>query len=366
MSRDFVYVVDPATKSTIKVDPTSFFELNVKERQDLQEWLINCPEVLGEPLLLISSEFDQFNRSDRRLDLLLIDQDGTLVIAELKLDAAGSLADQQAIRYAAFCSTMTMDDVVQTLAQFRGVSIEEASEAISQFVGSTTLPELTSEPRIILAAGSFRDQELTATVLWLRKFGLNISCVELTPYRYPGDSSNILLVPKVLIPLAEARSYQISVERKDKQQLLRNTSDSALTEFWRQVRDAYLAFSPELQPPRTAWKGDWYQITFGSKIAHYVWMVKKRRAVIEVSVHFEYSEKSNNISRMHRLLALCPGISEGVSAEFEAGEVGGKTAFAQFVHPYDGQTPSEQDAKRVAELMVVLIQRTLQVLREMD
>ena len=61
------------------------------------------PEVLGEPLLLITSEFEE---SDKRLDLLLLDRSARLVVAELKLDASGTLADQQAIRYAAFCSTI--------------------------------------------------------------------------------------------------------------------------------------------------------------------------------------------------------------------------------------------------------------------
>ena len=113
---DPIYVVDPATKQSIQVMPTKFAELNVKECKDLQAWLINKPEVLGETLLLISNEFSKFDKSNKRLDLLLLDKQGKLVIAELKLDASGTLADQQAIRYAAFCSTMTMDDVVVELA----------------------------------------------------------------------------------------------------------------------------------------------------------------------------------------------------------------------------------------------------------
>ena len=363
--RDPIFVVDPKTKTTVQVLPTSFYDLNVKERQDLQAWLMNRPEVLGEPLLLITSEFDRFDKSDRRLDLLLLDKEGTLVIAELKLDASGSLADQQAIRYGAFCSTMTMDDVVALLARSSGKGLDEATEAICQFLHSGGLPELTGEPRIILVAGSFNDQELTATVLWLRKFGLNISCVELTPYRYPGDDSNILLVPKILIPLTEARSYQISVERKEKKHQQRSASDSALFEFWKTVREHYLALNPEVPPPASAWQGDWYQITFGSKIAHYEWMVKRRRSVIEVAIHFEVNDRAKNTERMEALLAQCPDLGDGISGGVESGDRGAKATFVQYVVPYDQEIPSDSTAKESARLMSILIERTATVLRDM-
>lgn len=44
-----------------------------------------------------------------------------------------SLADLQAIRYAAFCSTMTMDDVLALLAKFENSGKENASENYVRF-----------------------------------------------------------------------------------------------------------------------------------------------------------------------------------------------------------------------------------------
>jgi hypothetical protein len=76
------------------------------------------------------------------------------------------------------------------------------------------LQELGDRPRIILAAGSIDDQELTSTVLWLRGFDIDISCVELTPYRLSGS---IILVPRTIIPIPEARDYQIRVQRKEEE-----------------------------------------------------------------------------------------------------------------------------------------------------
>src|ERR1035437_8461379 len=94
--------------------PMSCSDLGVKERQDLENWIIQEPRILGlgAELLLITTEYDRFDKSDKRLNLLALDRSGNLVVIELKLDAAKTLADLQAVRYAAFCSTMTFKTMV--------------------------------------------------------------------------------------------------------------------------------------------------------------------------------------------------------------------------------------------------------------
>ena len=363
--QNLLYIVDPTTKATTHVAPTAFAELNVKEWQDLQAWLVNKPEVLGEPLLLVTSEYDRFDKSDNRLDLLLLAAAGRLVIVELKLDASGTRADQQAIRYAAFCSTMTMDDVIPMLAQTAGSTQEAATEAISAFLQTDDLPELNGEPRIVLAAGSFKDSELTATVLWLRKFGVDISCVELTPYRYPSDEAHILLVPRTIIPLAEARSYQIGVEKKERKQQQQAARDTTLFEFWKLVRKYYMALNPELPAPTSVWKGNWYQMTFGSKIAHYEWMVKKKRKVIDVAVHFVTDDRERNLALTDVLLKKCPDLGSGIEYPVESGPQGAKNSFVQFAIPYQHEFLNDEAAEEAARIMVLLIQRTIGVLRGM-
>jgi hypothetical protein len=217
---DLIFLIDQDTKEPLKVEPVSFAEIGIKEREDLEKWVIDYPDLLGEDLLVITSEFDKFDKTHRRLDILALDSNlssdlkGTLVVIELKLDANRSLADQQAIRYAAFCSTMKMEDIVELLAKRIEVDPEDASAKICEFLGVDELPNLGNHPRIILAAGSLDDQELTSTVLWLRTFRVDISCIELTPYRLP-KTSQIILVPRIIIPLPEAIDYVISVEQKD-------------------------------------------------------------------------------------------------------------------------------------------------------
>jgi hypothetical protein len=205
-----------AGEPPLTLTPTTFAELGVHEREHLEEWIKKNPDLLGTKLLLIASEFDRFDKSDKRLDLLALDDKGKLVIIELKRDVAGSHADLQAIRYAAFCSTMSFEKAVALYAQFATKGdIEEAKRRILEFV-NPGFSALDNKPRIILAAGGFDDPEITSCVLWLRSFGVDISCVEITPYRMPDK--RIVLVPRVIIPLPEAKDYIVRAEKKEAEQ----------------------------------------------------------------------------------------------------------------------------------------------------
>ena len=131
------------SKEQKRIESLNFSDIGIAERNDLEQWIIARPELLGEDLLVITSEFDRFDKSNKRLDILALDCQGVLVIIELKLDASRSLADLQAIRYAAFCSTMIMKNVIELLAGFRQISEEDAAAKISEFLRSDELPEFS-------------------------------------------------------------------------------------------------------------------------------------------------------------------------------------------------------------------------------
>ena len=75
----------------------SFVDLNIWERQHIEEWVRTNPEMLGEDFLIVSIEFDRFSNSNDRLDALAVDRSGNLVVIELKRDPASGYADLQAI-----------------------------------------------------------------------------------------------------------------------------------------------------------------------------------------------------------------------------------------------------------------------------
>ena len=58
-----MYIIDRETKKISPLSKNSFKQLGFKEREDLQEWIANEPNVLGEDLLIIQKEFDEIGRA---------------------------------------------------------------------------------------------------------------------------------------------------------------------------------------------------------------------------------------------------------------------------------------------------------------
>lgn len=206
-------------------------ELGLRERDDLQEWVIEEPRILGEELLVITSEYAGFEDTLDRLDVLALDRDGKLVVVELKRDRADSNTDLQALKYASFCSTLTAEDVQQLYREFHNkrtsddLSPEEVGDRFASFlqsdepivVGESGWAEfeLDDRPRVMLAAGDF-GTEITSPVLWLnQEYGLDISCVRLSAYERDGD---YLVQGQRIIPVPEAEEYMTKRREKQEQQ----------------------------------------------------------------------------------------------------------------------------------------------------
>ena len=129
-----MYIVDKEGNKLITAEPTTFKDQKLKERQHLQEWIAKSPEVLGEPLLIIQKEFDGFDQTHERLDLLALDKSGKLVVIENKLDDSGRDVTWQAIKYASYCSSLTQEEIFDIYASYLMKSKDEAKNLIQSFL----------------------------------------------------------------------------------------------------------------------------------------------------------------------------------------------------------------------------------------
>ena len=75
-----MFKVNHETNRITPINTKTFTELDFNERDHLQEWLAHEPSALGEELLIIQKEFDGFDDTRERLDLLALDKNGNLVI----------------------------------------------------------------------------------------------------------------------------------------------------------------------------------------------------------------------------------------------------------------------------------------------
>ena len=215
-----LFEVDSDTKRVSEIKPTTFPALGLWERQDLEAWVTTARELAGGEFTVVTSEYDRFDRTNERLDVLgIVPIDvghGRLVVVELKRDGTSTTVDLQAIKYAAYVAAAQFSDVVDMYARHHGVPEDEAREALLELVGGSEddPPLIDDTPRIVLVAGDFR-AEVTTTVLWLiDNFKIDIRCVRLQPFSVDGRT---LVHSEVIIPLPEAEQYRLGVQRKRRQ-----------------------------------------------------------------------------------------------------------------------------------------------------
>jgi hypothetical protein len=112
---------------------------------------------------------------------------------------------------------MTIDQLLAHYVDYyrkttnKEASTEELRTKINEFVEIGEFEELSSRPRIVLCSEGF-SQEITTTVLWLRGFDLDISCVRITPHQL---DNKIVLVPEKIIPLKESEDYLTGIQEKE-------------------------------------------------------------------------------------------------------------------------------------------------------
>ncbi len=207
-----MYRVDIENRKLIEIPATSFGELNLKERYDIQEWICGTPEILGEPLLIIAKEL--VLPSGKRLDLLAVEKQGALVVVELKRDDSGVSVEWQAIKYASYCSSFTQDELYKHFAEYLGTAADDAQVKIEEFIDCEP-EDLNQRQRIILVAKEFHSEVISA-VLWLRDSEIDIECIRLTPHL--DQSGELFVNPEIIIPLPEAKDYIQKKESRQKEQ----------------------------------------------------------------------------------------------------------------------------------------------------
>ena len=216
-----MFLINKETNRIEKVSETTFTALGFRERENLQEWLANNPSSLGEELLIIQKEFDGFNDTKERLDLLALDKQGNLVVIENKLDDAGKDVTWQVLKYASYCSSLNKSQIIKIYQEFltKKDSTETAEENISDFFDETDIEEIAlnkgATQRVMLVAGDFR-KEVTSTVLWLLHYNLRLQCFKVTPYQL---GEQLFLNVEQIIPMKEAEDYSINMAEKTQEDI---------------------------------------------------------------------------------------------------------------------------------------------------
>jgi len=239
-----MYQINREANNITQLKECLFGELGFKERENLQEWIAKNPDVLGEELLIIQKEYDGFNDTNERLDLLALDKEANLVIIENKLDDTGRDVVWQALKYTSYCSTLTTTQIIKMYQEYLDKYEQQEDDAMTLILEFLEIEEDTlllnpksQDQRMMFVANNYR-KEVTSTVLWLLKHDIQIQCFKATPY---SMNEELFLQIEQIIPQPEMKEFMIDANEKEKEDKGRSKiveqTRADLLEFWKLTKD---------------------------------------------------------------------------------------------------------------------------------
>lgn len=325
-----MFKIDPASNRINPLEVKRFSDLGFTERKHLQEWLENYPQALtqgdGDELLIIQKEFDGFDDTRERLDLLAIDKEGNLVIIENKLDDSGRDVVWQALKYASYCANLKKQQVVEIFqrylnqkAQSEGAEPANAERVLLEFLQADDLQSVQlntlKSQRLILVAAHYR-KEVTNTVLWLSQFGVNCQCFKVTPYQ---AGTELFLNVEQIIPTPEASDFMIGMMAKEDEEKSASNeqrrSHGLRLAFWEQALEAFSQSSCRLFDNISPGRDHW--LSAGSGLSGMSFNLIFGKSEIRVEFYMSRPQAETNQLVFDQLFAQKEQIEAAFGAELE-------------------------------------------------
>ncbi len=337
-----MFQINQSENSISKLERKSFSELKLREREHLQEWLAGTPEALGEELLIIQKEFDGFNDTRERLDLLALDKNGLLVIIENKLDDTGRDVVWQGLKYASYCSNLTKSQIITIYQQYidRYEGGGDAKTKLLDFFGEhLDFDELVlnsdNEQRLMLVAANFR-KEVTATAMWLISHNIRVQCFKVSPFAFGEE---LLLDVQQIIPPPEAEEFMISMSDKQAEvQSIKTTQRNSHTlrlAYWEQLLERFIEKGVKLYQNRSAGRDHWLSAGSGMSACPYQLIFNKTE--IRVQLAFERESKDENKAIFDQLYRHKEKLENDLRGKLEWVRLDEKkSAYIRCICSYDG------------------------------
>ena len=220
----------------------------------LEKWIVENPDLVGEPLLILGNQLAEFEEDKDRLDILALDRSGEIVLVELKVSEDFRVTDLQALAYAGAYARRSSRDLARTLQRSlqkranaeaqphttpptgegngssisapapASVSFEDAAAKIAAFVEVDDFDEWqpSQHVRIKLVAPSF-PRRVLQTVKWLgdvysvRLEAITVRLFETAPHKYS-------IAFERLLPLPAEEDFDMTIRERENRQRHENTS----------------------------------------------------------------------------------------------------------------------------------------------
>lgn len=215
-------------KQAARTEPVTFEELNMTE-SDIEEILRSSIDMIcdeEESMLIVGRQVR--NEKNGRSDLTAVDNNGNIVLVEIKRDRKDieyrrEAFEFQAIRYAAsYAKIDNIDDLVKNvyapyIEKYKNefelgelTSYELGIRKLNEFLEYNDAQNFNRKQRIVLVASDFDEQTLSA-VAWLNSNNVDMSCYKLIPYKL---NDNLFLRVDKLLPVTSNDDYYVNLKDK--------------------------------------------------------------------------------------------------------------------------------------------------------
>jgi hypothetical protein len=268
-----LYAMLRIDRETRALEPTltqTLMEAGLKEREDLQDLIERNSKAffdeigLGNAVLLGTEVKPASDMVGDRIDVLAADQDGTIIVIELKR-GGNKLLLLQGISYAAMIAKWQPDQFRERLPEDRYLELQQSLDD-----GAT----INGTQRIVLVADAFEYEVLTTAEWLFEKYDLDILCIRLQVAKDPGSGTEYLTCEQVYPPLeiedrVRIRKRGESLPSSSSAEILKTTTNADVSAFLEEQRTK-VTFDA---------KGNSLKYVVGSRVAWSVTIHKQHASV---------------------------------------------------------------------------------------
>lgn len=133
--------------------------------------------------------------------------------------------------------------------------------------------------------------------------------------------------------------------------------------FLKRVVEAFDLYDTGFRTSRTQRRGE-IKVDVGRPEGYYGWYVNAPFSRVDLDLNFTAADRQINLARLRTLRSVAQDVEQGVGLELETDEEGWEAGWTcgGFSLPYEGSSPPLELAARAAEVMKLLIERTLSLL----
>ncbi len=161
-------------------------ETNLQLEQHLESWLENSPGALIPDEIVLWIARQTSARTEEHVvfpDLLGVDADGNLIVAELKRDKTPRETVAQLLEYAAWANELTEEQIHAHAEEYLERPFQDAFREAFDIPDAEEIPPLNSAMRLFIAAGEI-PPSVAAVCRFLRTaYGMDVSCLSVSTFQ---------------------------------------------------------------------------------------------------------------------------------------------------------------------------------------